>query len=60
MDGEEFRADDVVVVCLFSLSKILGSCSCRTEVVNRMKCNVQIKLETNLMLRARADLERFK
>ena len=33
---------------------------CRTEVVNRMKCNVQIKLETNLMLRARADLERFK
>ena len=50
MDGEVLRADGVVIVCLFSLSKILGLCSCRTEVVKRMKCNVQIKLETNLLI----------
>ena len=50
MDGEVLRADCVVIVCLFSLSKILGLCSCRTEVVNRMKCNVQIKLESNLLI----------
>lgn len=54
------RADGVVIVCLLSLSKILGLCSGRTELVNRMKCNVQIKLETDVMLHAHADLERFK
>ena len=60
MDGEVLRADGVVIVCLFSLSTILGLCSGRTGLVNRMKCNVQIKLETDVMLHARADLERFK
>ena len=60
MDGEVLRADGVVMVCLFSLSTILDLCSGRTELVNRMKCNVQIKLETDVMLHARADLERFK
>lgn len=60
MDGEVPRADGVVIVCFLSLSKILGLCSGRTEVVNRMKCNVEIKLETDEMLHARADLERFK
>ena len=36
MDGEVLRADGVVIVCLFSLSKILGLCSGRTEEVNRL------------------------
>ena len=54
------RADGVVMECQLFLLKILRLCLCQTEVVNRMECNVQIKLETDVTLHACPDLERFK